>query len=102
MASAALPAVQATRERQHPGVRRPAGQGFVQFTLTRALEDPGDLGQQVGPPGGEPAELGHRSGFLVAIQLTPPGAVPGLSGELSHENPVSLRAIIDHGFYSAG
>ena len=63
-----------------------------------ALEDPGDFGEQVGAAACEVTELGHRSGFLVAVQVAPPGAAARLAVKLGDEQPVSLRALIDHMF----
>ena len=56
-----------------------------------ALEDAGHLGQQVGPASGEFAEFGHRGGLLVRGEIAPAGVVPGGSGELGDEKPVSSR-----------
>ena len=75
-----------------------ARQRLIELALGRALEDPGDLGQQVGPAARELAELGHRGGFFIAGELPPAGPVPSLARELGDEDPVSLRAIIDHAF----
>ena len=90
------------RLRIRPGLaaqpRGGPGQRLVRFALASALEDSGHLGQQVGTAGRERPELGHGRGFLVAGELTPPGAVPSLTGELCYQDPVSFRALIDHMF----
>jgi hypothetical protein len=38
---------------------------LVQVAVGCALEDPGDLGGQIGPPARELAEFGHRGVLLV-------------------------------------
>ena len=68
-----------------------AGQRLIMPTLGCALEDAGHLGQQVGPAGGKLAEFGHRGGLLVAGEVAPSGVVPGGSGELGDQEPVSSR-----------
>lgn len=94
-----MPAVQATRERPHPdgcppaaafldpgrdrlrvGPHLPAqpGERLVQLALRRALEEPSDLGQQVGPAIRQRLELGYRGGLLVGTQFTSLSAMPGL------------------------
>ena len=75
-----------------------ARERLVRFVLAGALEDPGHLGEEVGPPAGERGELGHRGGFLVAGELAPLRSVPRLSRQLRDEDTVSLRAIIGHAF----
>ena len=75
-----------------------AAERLVQLPLAGALQDPGHLGQQVGPAGRELAQGEHRSGLLVRSQLMPLGTAAGLSGELGYEDTVSLRAIIGHAF----
>jgi hypothetical protein len=73
-------------------IHRPGG-----LTLAEALEQAGRLGQQVGPPRGELAELGHRRGVLLAGKL--PAAEPlGAAHQPGTQNPVSLRTVIDHAF----
>jgi len=49
------------------------------------------LGQQVGPASGKFSEFGHRGGLLVLGEVSPSGVVPGGSGELGDEKPVSSR-----------
>jgi hypothetical protein len=83
-------------------LRSAPGQRLIQLTLTGALEDPGYLGEQAAPAVRELAQCGHRSAFLVAGERPPLRPVPSLPRQLSYQNPVSLRAIIDHDFYSAG
>ena len=68
------------------------GERLVQLSLRRSLEDPGDLGQQVGAAGCELTELGHRGGFLVLGELSPFRVMPRLAGELSHDHPVGVRS----------
>jgi len=58
--------------------------------LGRALENAGHLGQQVGPACGKVAEFSHRGGLLVLGEVAPSG-VPGGSGELGDQEPVSSR-----------
>ena len=41
------------------------GAWLVQVAFGCALEDPGDLGEQIGPPARELAEFGHRGVLLV-------------------------------------
>ena len=41
------------------------GEWLVQFAVGCTLEDPGDLGEQIGPPARELAEFGHRGVLLV-------------------------------------
>ena len=41
------------------------GEWLVQFALGCTFEDPGDLGEQIGPPAREFAEFGHRGVLLV-------------------------------------
>ena len=57
---------------------RRTGQRLVQLAFARSLEDPGDLGEQVGTAARELAELGHRGGLLVAGERALLGAVAGL------------------------
>jgi hypothetical protein len=42
------------------------GEWLVQFAVGCTFEDPGDLGEQIGPPVRELAEFGHR-GVLVVL-----------------------------------
>jgi hypothetical protein len=74
------------------------GERLAELAFGRALEDPGNLGQQVTPPARQRAELGHRGGFLAAAELTPPGPVPGLPRQLRDQDPVSLGPHIAHTF----
>ena len=46
------------------------------------------MGQEVGPAAGELAEFGHRGSLLVVGEVAPPGTVPSLPGQLSHQNPI--------------
>ena len=64
----------------------------------RTLEEPGDLGQQVGAAARELSQRSHRGGFLVFGQLTPLSAMARLPRQLGDEEPVSLRPLIDHAF----
>ena len=68
-----------------------AGERLIVPARGGALEDAGYLGQQVGPACGEFAEFGHRGGLLVAGEVAPSGVVPGGSGELGDQEPVSSR-----------
>jgi hypothetical protein len=45
--------------------RRLPGEWLGQFALGYAFEDPGDLGEQIGPPARELAEFSHRGVLLV-------------------------------------
>jgi hypothetical protein len=56
------------------------------------------LGQQVGAPGRDRAQLGHRGGFLIRRQVTPAGVTSCGAGNPGDEDPVSLRAAIEHVF----
>jgi hypothetical protein len=67
------------------------GERLIVPALGRALEDAGHLGQEVGPAAGKVAEFGHRGGLLALGEVAPAGVVPGGSGELSDEEPVSGR-----------
>jgi len=78
--------------------RRPPGERLVRLALAGSLEDPGHLGQQIGPAARELAQHGPRGGFLVAVQLAPPGTTARLAVKLGDEETVSLRALIDHTF----
>jgi hypothetical protein len=81
--------------REHRGL---AGQRLIRLALTRALEDPGHLGQQVGPAARELAQRGDRGGLFVAGEVTPPRVVPRLPRELSYEGsgqlPGACRAYV--------
>jgi hypothetical protein len=68
-----------------------SGERLVVPALGGALEDSGHLGQQVGPACGKFAEFGHRGGLLVPGEVAPSGVVPGGSGELGDQEPVSSR-----------
>ena len=68
-----------------------AGERLIVPALGRALEDAGHLGQQVGPACGKVAEFSHRGGLLVRSEAAPSGVVPGGSGELGDQEPVSRR-----------
>ena len=65
----------------------------------KALQDPGDLGQQVRPPGRQLAQPGHRGRMPGPGKLPPPRVMPRLTHKLSDEDTVGLRTIIDHRFY---
>jgi hypothetical protein len=75
-----------------------AGERLIVPALGRALEDAAHLGQQVGPACGKVAESGHRGGLLVRGEIAPAGVVPGGSGELGDQEPVSSRreTIVGH------
>jgi hypothetical protein len=68
-----------------------SGERLIVPALGGALEDSGHLGQQVGPAYGKFAEFGHRGGLLVLGEVAPSGVVPGGSGELGDQEPVSSR-----------
>ena len=68
------------------------GEGLVELAVRRPLEDPGDLGQQVTPAAGQRAEFVHRGGVFVFGERAPPGAVPGLAGDLGDQDPVGSRS----------
>ena len=81
-----------------PGGR--PGQRLVRLALRCPLEDPGHLGQQIGPAVGQRAEFGQRGRFLLLGERAPPGAMPRLAGQLSHQDPVGLRprSLIPHSY----
>ena len=80
--AAALP--DPCRDRLRIGTGQPAqprglaGARLAELPLARALLDACHLGQQIGAPGRELAELGHRGGFLVSRQLAPACYTGGL------------------------
>jgi hypothetical protein len=84
-----IPAAASTASAQPRGG---PGQRLVRLALAGALEDPGHLGEQVGPARGQRAEFGQRDRLLVPGQRAPPGAMPRLAGELSHHDPVGITA----------
>ena len=51
--------------RQAAQVRGLPGEWLVQFAFGCAFEDPGDLGEQIGPLAREVAEFGNRGVLLV-------------------------------------
>ena len=53
------------RTRLAAQVRGLPGEWRVQFTVGCAFEDPGDLGEQIGPSARELAEFDHRGVLLV-------------------------------------
>jgi hypothetical protein len=71
----------------------------IPAALAEALHDPGHLGQQVGPACGEVAQLPHRGGVLVLGKLSPSGLALRRTVHLRDEDPVSLRAVIEHAFH---
>lgn len=81
------------RLRVSPGltaqVRSLPGERLVQLPFRGALEDTGDLGQQVGPAARDGAEPGYRGGFLVSGERAPLRVMPRLAGKLGHDHPVS-------------
>ena len=58
------------------------GQRLVKLPLAGALEDPGNLGEQVGPASGELAQLPHRGRVFRPGQVASPGAVPRFPRQL--------------------
>ena len=89
-----------SRDRLRVGARLAAqacsltGKRLVQLTLGRALEDVGDLGQQVGPTARELPQCRHRGGFLVRGELASFRVMLCLAVKLGDEDTVSLRALI--------
>ena len=73
-------------------------EGLIELSLAEALLDPGHLGHQVGAPGRELAELGHRGNLLIFCRAVPACEAPGCARKANDEDPVSLRALIDHAF----
>jgi hypothetical protein len=53
------------RTRQPAQSRGLPGEWLVQFTVGCTFENPGDFGEQIGPPARERAEFGHRGVLLV-------------------------------------
>jgi hypothetical protein len=53
------------RTRQAAQLRGLLTEWLVQFAFGCTFEDPGDLGEQIGPPALELAEFGHRGALLV-------------------------------------
>jgi hypothetical protein len=92
--------------RQAAQLRGGPGQRLVELALRRPLEDPGHLGQQVGPVACQRAELGHRSGFLLRCERAPLGVMSRLAGQLGDEDAVGVGsgtilghlARIEHGY----
>jgi hypothetical protein len=74
------------------------GQRLIGLALACALEDPGHLGEEIGPAARERLEFSHRGGLLVAGELAPLRPVPRLTRQLRDEDTVSLRTIIGHVF----
>ena len=68
------------------------GQRLVELALGRPLEEPGHLGQQVTPAASQRTEFGQRGRFLLPGERAPPGVMPRLAGQLSHQNPVGTRS----------
>jgi hypothetical protein len=68
------------------------GEWLVQVAVGCTFEDPGDLGEQIGPPARELTEFGHRGVLLVLGQLAPSGMVPCGPGELGDEDAVGARS----------
>jgi hypothetical protein len=77
---------------------RPGGRAARGVPLTRAFLDARYLGQQIGAPGRERSELGHRGGFLVSCQLTPACQAPSRARQAGDEDTVSRRTFFDHAF----
>ena len=71
---------------------------LIELALAEALQDPGNVGQEVGSASGQLTELGHRGGVLSLGQLSPPGVMPCGAVQLGNQDPVSLRTIIEHAF----
>jgi hypothetical protein len=75
----------------HPAQPRGGpGQRLVRFALAGSLEDPGHLGQQVGPAPGQRAQFGQRGRLLVLGERAPPGAMARFAGDLGGEQTVGV------------
>ena len=68
----------------------PASERLIQPALGRALQDAGDLGEQIRAPDRELGQLGDRGGLLIRGQITPPGVTPGGARDLGDEDAVSI------------
>ena len=92
------------RDRLGVGPRQPAQDGrlagelLIEFAFRGTLEQAGHFSQQVSPAARQVAQRGGCGAFLVLSELAPPGPEPGLAGQLRDEDPVSLRALLDHAF----
>jgi len=64
-------------------------QRLIRLALGEAFEEPGHLGQQVGPPGRQLAQRGHRRVMLAGGQRAPAGVMPGRAGQLRRQDLVS-------------
>jgi len=71
-------------------VRGTPGERLVELALGRPLEDPGDLGQRVGPARRERAQLGYCWGFLFPGERAPLSVMPGLASQFGDEQPVRV------------
>ena len=80
------------RTGQAAQVRGLPGEWLVRFAFGCTFEDPGDLGEQIGPPARELAEFGHCGVLLVLGQLAPSGVVPRGPGELGDEDAVGVTS----------
>jgi len=86
------------RPRSTAQLRGLAAELLVQLPFGGALEDPGDLGQQVGSACRELAQRGHRGAVLGGRKLAPPRVMHRRAVQFRHGDPVSLRPLIDHAF----
>lgn len=71
---------------------------LIRLTLATALQNARHIGQQVTAPARELAQRRHRGGEFCLAQLAPPGMVLRLTVKLRDEDPVGLRALLDHTF----
>jgi len=71
---------------------------LIRLALAGTLEEPGHLGEQVGPPAGELAQPGHRGALLGGGEIAPLRMMARLAEQLGDEDAVSLRALVDHVF----
>jgi hypothetical protein len=99
---AALPRSTPDRLRIGPG-RAAQARGLphprlIRLTLAGALQDARHIGQQVTSAARKLAQRRHRAGFLVLGELPPLRLVLRLTVKLRDEDPVGLRALIDHTF----
>ena len=74
-------------------------QRLIKLALAKALyDDARDVGQEVGPARGDLAQLPHRGGVLGFAQFSPSGMTLRRSVQMRDDDPVGLRAVIDHEF----
>ncbi len=71
---------------------------LIRLALAGAVEEPGHLGEQVGPAAGELAQRGHCGTLLGGGEIAPLRVMARLAVQLGDEEAVSLRTLIDHAF----